>query len=315
MTVELQVLSGGSTPTFVIFPAKQATTITPQALVELKKQLLPIQLPLQSVMQHLLRLATYDEQPDGSVGELLQRLARAVLRELPAKTAMTEPTQLKSQVDNSGLFLESKLLALLKQPSLATELPLLQQDMKFKLGKLAESIQQLLTGVEPEREQQPQPVDLELLKDSLNKTQGALAKQTLDQLNSLPKDDVSRQSWIIELPFRNPPEVDSILLEIEQDRGKSSESKQNYWAVSITISPPDLGTIHCKLSCYDGSVNSRFWSESAETVEKINTHLDYLKQQFELKGLSAGFMEAQQGKPTNNDNPKPPSATLLSIKV
>jgi flagellar hook-length control protein FliK len=311
MPVELQLLTKTPVPTFVISLPKDNNIPT---LVELQKQLLPMQIPLQPLLQHLQLLARPTLQQTGTVGEILQHLAKAILRDLPSKSALMDPAQLKQRVANSGLFLESKLLTLLKQPTLPPEQLMLPEDLKFKLNKLADTVKQLLalpqTGSDTAKN-----IDIEVLKQTLTKTQGALAKQTLEQLNSLPRDDSSKQNWIIELPFLNPPGTDSILLEIEQDQAASSESKPKNWSVSITISPPDLGTIHCKLTCYDGSVNSRFWSESAETVEKINGHLGYLKQQFEQKGIVAGFMEAHQGKPIVTDNQKQPPATLLSVKA
>lgn len=313
MPVELQVLKTSPIPTFVI---SQATVDSAQTLLDVQKQLLPLQMPLQPLFQQLLQLANPSSVETGTVSEILQRLAQRILCDLPPRIALSESSQLRKLVDNSGLFLESKLLALLKQPPLPAEQLPLQDDLKFKLVKLAETIKLMLDNPTPNssRADDLEQIDLELLTQSLTKTHGALAKLTLDQLNSLPKDETPRQSWIIELPFFNPPNIDSVLIEVEQDRVASSESKLKNWAVSITISPPDLGTIHCKLSCYDGSVNSRFWSESANTVEKINRHLDYLKQQFELKGLSAGFMEAHQGKPATTSQ-KQPSATLLSVKA
>jgi hypothetical protein len=69
------------------------------------------------------------------------------------------------------------------------------------------------------------------------------------------------------------------------------------------------------VSCYDGSVNTRFWSETAETVDKINTHLDYLKAQLEKNGLTTGFMEAHQGKPIQTNSAKTATSPLLSEKV
>jgi hypothetical protein len=69
------------------------------------------------------------------------------------------------------------------------------------------------------------------------------------------------------------------------------------------------------VSCYDGSVNTRFWSETAETVDKINAHLDYLKAQFEKNGLTTGFMEAHQGKPLQTHSTKTSTTQLLNEKV
>lgn len=311
MNIELQLLSSGPTPTFLVTPA---AVDVQQLIMTTHKELLPIQLPLQPLIQHLQQLSSAENLSANSPGETLQLLAKAILHSLPEQHTLTLASNLKALVDDSGLFLESKLQTLSK-PQLTGKVvvePLLEQDMKFKLGKLTDSIQRLL---HQSAATEIPVAELDLLKQSLDKLHGALAKQTLDQLNSLPKDDGSRSCWHIELVFRNAQNVDSVQIEIDQNASNHSESKPKHWAVSITITPPELGTIHCRLSCYDGSINTRFWSESTATVDKINAHLDYLKQQFANQGLSAGFMEAHQGKPVVNDKPRQPPATLLSVKA
>lgn len=279
----------------------------------LQKQLLPIQLPLPVLIQHLQQLTMPNRQLDVSVGERLQHLALAILRDLPGKPQLTNPASLRNLVDNSGLFLEAKLSKMLQQATNSADLPDFPQDMKVKLYQFAAALVQMIEQDQANRQFQPET--LQLLESSLGKLHGALAKQALDQLSSLPREDGARQAWVVELPFHNPPQIDHIRLEIEQDRGKDSESKPNTWAVSITINLPVLGTINCKVSCYDDSINTRFWSESVETVEKLNRNMDHLKQQFERKGLVAGFMEAHPGKPAASDNRKQPPASLLSIKA
>jgi hypothetical protein len=187
----------------------------------------------------------------------------------------------------------------------------LEGDFKLKLVKLIQLLNQEIGN----QNQDKSPEILELLKDSLQKTQSSLAKLTLDQFHSLPKEDNPKQGWTLELPFFHEQTADSVKIEIEQDKAGQSEHAEKSWTVSITITPPGLDTIHCKVSCYDGSVNTRFWSETAETVDKINTHLDYLKAQLEKNGLTTGFMEAHQGKPIQTNSAKTATSPLLSEKV
>lgn len=314
MKIELQPLQTPTGPAFAIVTARPLPVSDRTELTELRKQLLPLQLPQPVLIQHLQQLTLPSSQIDISVAERLQHLAVAILRDLPGKPQLTDAHTLRDSVDNSGLFLEAKLLKLLKAAADNQDLPTLRQDLKFKLNQFAESILKLIEQEQPNRPLQPET--LQLLESSLSKLHGALAKQALEQFTSLPREDGTRQCWVVELPFHNPPQIDHLKLEIEQDLGdKDSESKPNTWAVSITISPPDLGTIHCKVSCYDGTINTRFWSESVATVEKLNRNMDHLKQQFEQKGLVAGFMEAHPGKPAASDNQRQPPASLLSIKA
>lgn len=298
--ITLQVLDTGDSPKFSLTPAKLSSE---QAIVDALKQLLPIQsspAPLLNQLQQVMpRL-----QADASVAETLKQLAREIVLNIPSKTQLNDPGELKRAVNQSGLFLEAKLLELLAGKS---ELSL-RDDFKLKLNKLIQQLNQELAGQTHDKTKDI----LELLKDSLQKAQGAQAKLTLDQLNSLPREESPKQTWSLELPFFHDQSADSVRIEIEQDQPGGSENQQQNWAVSITVTPPGLATIHCKITCYDGSVNTRFWSEAAETVDKINGHLDYLKQQFEKNGLTAGFMEAHQGQPMQTDNIKTPITNLLN---
>lgn len=301
--ITLQVIKAGDSPNFAITPA----AIGPeQHIKEALKQLLPIQTPpatllnqLQQVMPRL--------HADPSVAETLKHAAEEILLQLPSKTLLNDPGQVKKSIDQSGLFLESKLLGLLAGKADIS----LQGDFKLKLLKLIQLLNQEIGN----QNQEKSPEILELLKDSLQKTQSSLAKLTLDQFHSLPKDDNPKQGWTLELPFFHEQTADSVKIEIEQDKAGQSEHAEKSWTVSITITPPGLDTIHCKVSCYDGSVNTRFWSETADTVAKINAHLDYLKSQFEKNGLTTGFMEAHQGKPAQADTSKTLSTQLLNEKV
>ncbi len=300
----LQVIKPGTHPTFNVL------TITPQIEDKIQttlKQLLPIQASPVELLNHLQQTLP-QLQTDASVAETLKNLAQLILQHTPAKAQLTESNQLKQAVDQSGLFLESKLAELLSgKPGLA-----LQDDFKLKIHKLIQLLNQELAPQAANKSAESS----ELLQESLQKAQSTLAKLTLDQLQSLPREDSPKQSWTLELPFFHNQKNQSVKIEIEQNKANSSEQQQKNWAVSITITPPDLATIHCKISCYDGSVNTRFWSEAADTVEKINAHLDYLKAQFEEKGLTSGFMQAHQGLPAQTDRMIPASMpSLLNEKA
>ncbi|PPD33681.1 MAG: hypothetical protein CTY19_06985 [Methylomonas sp.] len=303
MPITLQVIKAGDTPSFALMPA---ISDPEQRIREALKQLLPMQsspTALLTQLQHALpRLQT-----DASVAETLKQAAQDILHNLPSKSLLSDPSQLKQAIHQSGLFLESKLSGLLSGKTDSS----LQGDFKLKLIKL---IQLLNQEIGNQNQEKPSDV-LELLQDSLQKSHSSLAKLTLDQLHSLPKEDIPKQGWTLELPFFQGQAADSVKIEIEQDKARQSEHADKSWAVSITITPPGLDTIHCKVSCYDGSVNTRFWSETPETVDKINAHLDYLKAQFEKNGLTAGFMEAHQGKPLTTDPAKTATTSLLSEKA
>ncbi|WNB78016.1 flagellar hook-length control protein FliK [Methylomonas koyamae] len=305
--IELQLVKVGSPP---LFSAKLAPADSGAELVAAAfKQALPQQSSPQVLLDRLDR-GIGELVADKTVGETLKHLALQILRAIPDKSALFQPAGLKTAVAGSGLFLEAKLAQAGRQSSAPQTL---MDDFKLKLGKF---IAELALELKPAAAEHPAASSTPLLRELLQQAEGSLAKLTLDQLHSLPKDDAPRQVWVLELPFLQNGKPDLLELVVEHERGGSGNpAGQNNWVVSITITPPELATIHCKLSCYDGSVNTRFWSESAETVEKINARLDYLRRQFEEKGLKPGFMDAQHGKPAQEHSPIASPQSLLSEKV
>lgn len=298
--IDLQVSNAGPNP---IFKASPSAVAIEEHIVAAYKQLLPQQSP-PTLLLHQLNQAISTLIDAQNVGETLKQLALKILLTIPDKARLFEPASLKQLIAQSGLFMERGLLdtAQSNPPTLA-----LQQDFKLTLSKfIAQLGLEMATSA--------QSGGNELLKEILQKAQGSLARITLDQLNSLPRDDSPKQVWLLELPFFNNATPETVQLLIEQDKQADQQGGQKNWVVSITITPPELDTIHCKISCYDGSVNTRFWSESTSTVDKINARLDYLRQQFEEKGLKPGFMDAQQGKPAQPNLQTMPT-NLLSEKV
>lgn len=303
--IDLEMIKAGEKP--VLNASLQPLPVEEQ-ISNVFKRLLPQQSTPQQLLLQLAPLLKPTEG-DKTVGELLKQLARELMQHIPDKTQLFEPAALKQAVTQSGLFLERNLVEAETHP----ESPALPDDFKLKLSKL---IVQLGLELGVAKDANPeQPNNSDLLKDTLQKAQGNLAKLTLDQLNSLPRDDSPKQVWILELPFFNQSSPETLQLVVEQDKQANTENGQKNWVVSITITPPELATIHCKLSCYVGSVNTRFWSESTRTVDIINARLDYLRQQFEEKGLIPGFMDVQQGKPTQTNPQTLPPQNLLSEKV
>lgn len=308
--IELQLLkTDNNRPVFQAFlptPAAIETT-----LGDAVKQLFPLQQPATALLPQLQHFLS-NQEIDSSVSETLKRLAQWLLRDIPTKQQLLEPTALKQIMAKSGIFLEAQLLATSASAPTATATPIeLHDDFKLKLSQFIAQLRQELSITAETNSSN----NVELLKASLQKAQGVLAKITLDQVGSLPRDDTPKHIWLMEVPFFNQDTPESLQLVIEQDKQPHHETGQKNWAVSITITPPDLGTIHCKISCYDSNINTRFWSDTGSTVDKINSHLDYLRQQFEQKGLKAGFMDAQQGKPTQSNAPLVARQNILSEKV
>lgn len=166
------------------------------------------------------------------------------------------------------------------------------EDFKANLLKFIHALKQELA---PQGEQQLNQTDLDLLKNLQNKTENTVAKLVLDQLMSLPKDDTPKQQWIIDIPFIDRQQAESVKIEIQRDKENKQQSGNSDWSVNITITPPELGTIHCMLSYRNAAINAFFKSQNTHTTELIKHNLDYLKNQLEASGLTTGHMDAHDG--------------------
>nr|WP_305907937.1 flagellar hook-length control protein FliK [Methylomarinum sp. Ch1-1]MDP4520735.1 flagellar hook-length control protein FliK [Methylomarinum sp. Ch1-1] len=278
-------------------------TVTDQVVHAALKRYLPQQEPAGAVINQLIRTLPALEKNE-QIPQTLKRLARQILQQLPQRSQLTQVETLKQQIALSGRFLESHLI------QDKTDIDL-QQDFKLRLLKLIDQLQQ---QTEPKTEQKLANNELNMLKALLQKSTQSLARVIVDQLQTLPKEEGNKQVWMLELPFIDDQQANQVTIAIEQEKNSAPAGQKNGWSVKITVTPPELGTIQCKISYYDNLISTRFWSESSATVAKIDRQLDYLKQQFEKNGLKPGPMEVQQGKPEQTSTPLP-GKNLLNEKV
>ncbi len=284
-----------------IIQAPADKTDTKQSIQQALRTFLPRQQPSPVVLETLMKHIDQISQRR-SVPEALKTIARQILSDLPKTNRLVQPKLLKQSVEQSGIFLESKLTLASDMESLS-----FRNDFKAKLLHLLDQIEQRQIADKTAQLADP---DRDLIRQIQQKTSQALARIVVDQLQSLPREEGNKQVWLLEIPFLNQDKPDKVRLEIErQPERDKSEKEGSRWSVNITVTPPGLGTIYCKIVCLDQVVSTRFWSESATTAEKISRFLDVLKQQLEDKGLTTGMMTAEQGKP-ETQAPFPPSQLL-----
>jgi len=250
-----------------------------------------------------------------SVPQSLQRIAAEILQNLTQKPPLPGSQQLADSklkltspavnpADDGMASKEAdKLLSTAKAGALveATDTAgknaiqeVSAEDFKANLLKFIHALKQELA---PQGEQQLNQTDLDLLKNLQNKTENTVAKLVLDQLMSLPKDDNPKQQWIIDIPFIDRQQAESVKIEIQRDKENQQQSGSSDWSVNITITPPELGTIHCMVSYRHDLINTFFKSQNTQTTELIKHNLDYLKNQLEASGLTTGHMDAHDGSP------------------
>lgn len=241
-----------------------------------------------------------------SVPQSLQRIAAEILQNLTQKQpllnnpSLEQPLSMK-QTPEAG-FAAAELSeapanddAAAPKPTMPNSAGFIAEDFK---GNLLKFIQALKQEINHPGEQPSNPVELDLLKNLQHKTENTVAKLVLDQLASLPKEDNPKQLWIIDIPFIDRQQAESVRIEVEQDKENRQQSGGNGdWSVNITITPPGLGAIHCIVSYRDNVINTYFKSRNTQTTELIKHNLDYLKNQLEESGLTTGHMDAHDDAP------------------
>ncbi len=302
--VKLEIIKTGTQTEFKLL---QSSPTSPQKKIQdTIKQLLPIQEPpsvlLNQIIKNLNPINNNKNIPD-----TLKQLAKEILDSLPQQQSLNNSKQLKHAISHSGLFLEAKIAQYAKNNDLN-----LTADFKILLLKFQQSLKHQL---KLKLEKNEKSSEINLIKEMQQKTENTLARMILNQLASLPKEENPRQVWILDLPFLHKDNAESVKIEIDRDQQNDNDEKQQNWTVSITVTPPESGTIHCKISCFDKTVNTRFWSDNPETVAKISTHLDYLKVQLEQVGINTGHMSAHRGIPASDIQQKISGQSLFDQEV
>ncbi len=301
--IKLEVIKTGTQPEFQLI---QATNNPEQKILETLQQVIPIQAqPSELINLIKANLATINKNE--KIPDALKRIAREILDSLPQVKNLQNPGELKRTISQSGLFLEANLAGYTEENAAEFD-----HDLKNQLLKLRHIIQQEL---ETGKEQKTQSNELNLMKEMQQKTENSLAKIIMNQLTSLPKEDAPRQEWIVDLPFFNEETAATIKIEIDHEQQTENNDNPLNWTVTVTVTPPELGTIHCKIACIDKTVNTRFWSDHQKTVTKINEHLDYLKSQFEKAGITPGQFTAHRGLPSTEISQKIIDRNLFDQEV
>ncbi len=240
-----------------------------------------------------------------SVPQSLQRIAAEILQNLTQKEPLPNSPVPEQPAANSKPAAEAEAASAKLNPTDLKDSAAKAETLGNKVmqGAVAEDfkanllkfIQALKQELHQQGEQQLNQVDLDLFKNLQHKTENTVAKIVLDQLMSLPKEDSPKQLWIIDIPFLDRQQAEAVRIEVQRDKENKQQSGGSNWSVNITITPPELGTIHCVVSYRNDMINTYFKSQHTQTTELIKHNLDYLKNQLEESGLKTGHMDAHDG--------------------
>lgn len=285
---------------------------------------------LEGLLSALKGLGNQAAMPDGLRGSIDKLLGA-----LPSGEQMSSGKGLMQALENSGLFLESKLLA--GQPGA------LSTDMKANLLRLVSQLLPLLPGSAPlaaasanamtqalpafarnilgnigqssGRQQAmgfPLPSrmlqamdgedDLEAL---LKLAAAAISRLQTHQLSSLAQsqtgpDGALVTTWQIEVPMRNQHELVPLQVKIQHEEPAPSgkqEPKETLWRIDLAFDLDPLGPLQVQAQLAHGSLSSQLWAERASTAGMIDRELGNLRERLVAAGLTVGDLACSQGTP------------------
>jgi hypothetical protein len=145
-------------------------------------------------------------------------------------------------------------------------------------------------------------------------TDGAIARQTLLQVASLPdrvdttvpRLDPAAPRWNFELPFATLQGTAVAQFEISRDgAGQEVEAAKRVWRARFSLDVEPAGPVHALISLTGDKTSVRMWAERPATVARLRAGAAQLSQALARAELQPGDIVIGEGAPTQ---PAPASA-------
>jgi flagellar hook-length control protein FliK len=137
-------------------------------------------------------------------------------------------------------------------------------------------------------------------------TEGALARQTLLQVASLPdrvdttagRPDTTAPRWNFEIPFATPQGTAVAQFEISRDGGgKEVEAAKRVWRARFSLDIEPAGPVHALISLTGEKTSVRMWAERPATAAQLRAGASQLNQALSGAELKPGDIVIRDGTP------------------
>ena len=139
-------------------------------------------------------------------------------------------------------------------------------------------------------------------------TDGAIARQTLLQVASLPDQidpstgriDPTAQRWNFEIPFATPQGTAMAQFQISRDgAGNETETAASRaWRARFTLDVEPSGPVHALVSLQGGKTSIRMWAERPATADQLRAGVSQLSQALSRAELQASDIVIRDGAPS-----------------
>lgn len=154
---------------------------------------------------------------------------------------------------------------------------------------------------------QHMPLDA-TLRRLLAETDGALARQTLLQVASLPdrvdpnaaRSDASQPRWCFEIPFATPQGTAVAQFEISRDKddAQAGQASSKVWQAKFSLDVEPAGPVHAVVMLKGEKTSVRMWAERPATTMLLRAGAPALTQALARADLKPGDIIVRDGAPT-----------------
>jgi len=144
------------------------------------------------------------------------------------------------------------------------------------------------------------------LQHLLTETDGAIARQTLLQIASLPgqsdpsapRIDLASPRWNFEIPFATPQGTAMAQFEISRDGGgREVEAAKATWRARFSLNVEPAGPVHALISLVGERTSVRMWAERPATASQLRAGVSQLSQALSRADLLPGDIVVRDGAP------------------
>lgn len=295
--------------------------------------------PLKSLIKDINFVATRPALRPAPLTADTNVAVRDLFKQLPSLFNLKDATQIKNQLQNSGIFIENKIknkilsssehLQVNKTINPKTNLnikPLLDADIGVQLHRIADHIRTHLSTTKNENYQpivvsnnkilpqkpapnageQPSLQNItqrdEAMFTFLRKIESSLNHMQQTQLQNLNESQVGRPHWLMELPIKNGQELDLFELHIEQDEAKQTDDKsKKIWNVTLKFDIAGLGKIKAHITMQNEHISTQFYSEKPKILSLFRENFDFLRNRLNINGLNVDKIDCARANLSNNN--------------
>jgi len=144
------------------------------------------------------------------------------------------------------------------------------------------------------------------LQHLLGDTDGAIARQTLLQIASLPgqadasasRIDASAPRWNFEVPFATPQGTAMAQFEISRDGAeRESMAAKATWRARFSLNVEPAGPVHALVSLNGDRTSVKMWAERPSTATQLRAGVSQLTQALSRAELTPGDIVIREGAP------------------